>query len=76
MDLASGQVIYSREVAWGLETFGWSLSGGFDMDNNLYADVVVGAYLSNTAVILRLVEFQTLNLYQACLALRSGAVEP
>lgn len=47
------QVIYSREVAWGLETFGWSLSGGFDMDNNLYADVVVGAYLSNTAVILR-----------------------
>jgi len=47
------QIIYSREVAWGLNTFGWSLSGGYDMDDNQYSDVVVGAYLSNTAVILR-----------------------
>ncbi|CAH1788996.1 unnamed protein product [Owenia fusiformis] len=35
-----------------LKSFGYSLSGGIDMDNNAYPDLVVGAYESNAAVIL------------------------
>ncbi|XP_037799232.1 integrin alpha-PS2-like [Penaeus monodon] len=51
------QVIYARDVTPGpgppITTFGWSLSGGQDMDNNLYPDLLVGAYLSSSAVLLR-----------------------
>lgn len=51
------QVIYARDVTPGpgppIATFGWSLSGGQDMDNNLYPDLLVGAYLSSSAVLLR-----------------------
>ena len=36
-----------------LETFGYSLSGGMDMDFNNHSDVLVGAYASDAIVILR-----------------------
>lgn len=36
-----------------LATFGFSLSGGSDLDRNGYADLVVGAFGSDTVVILR-----------------------
>ncbi len=36
-----------------LSTFGWSISGGMDMDNNKYPDLLVGAYDSGHAVHLR-----------------------
>ncbi|XP_030641701.1 integrin alpha-4 [Chanos chanos] len=36
-----------------LKMFGQSVSGGIDVDGNSYPDVAVGAFLSNSAVILR-----------------------
>ncbi|XP_069186792.1 integrin alpha-PS2 isoform X4 [Procambarus clarkii] len=49
------QVIYAKEVSRGpsISTFGWSLSGGLDMDENQYPDLLVGAYLSDSAVLLK-----------------------
>ena len=47
------QVIFAREVSTGLRTFGWSLSGGMDLDGNEYPDLLVGAYESANAVYLK-----------------------
>ena len=46
-------MIYARDIDTGLRTFGWSLSGGMDLDNNAYPDLLVGAYESGNAVYLR-----------------------
>lgn len=37
----------------GLKTFGYSLSGGSDLDSNEYPDLLIGAYASDRAVSLR-----------------------
>ena len=47
------QVIYSENLELPVRTFGWSVSGGIDLDGNHYPDLVVGAYESNTAVYFR-----------------------
>jgi len=50
------QVIRPSDLAGlgsNLLTFGWSISGGKDMDNNNYPDIVVGAYMSDRVVYLR-----------------------
>ena len=41
------QEIYAAELGVAVSTFGWSLSGGLDMDNNYYPDILVGAYEAN-----------------------------
>ncbi|KAH8009256.1 hypothetical protein HPB51_013910 [Rhipicephalus microplus] len=50
---APSQVIMAEEVTWDLNTFGFSLSGGLDLDGNEYPDLLVGAYDSDAAVYLR-----------------------
>ena len=48
------QVIAGRDLPYiNIKTFGYSLSGGIDMDMNNHSDIVVGAYESDTAVIIR-----------------------
>ena len=48
------QVIFARDLSVsGLRTFGWSLSGGMDLDGNEYPDLLVGAYESAKAVYLK-----------------------
>ena len=42
-----------KEVDSQIRTFGWSLSGGMDLDGNEYPDVLVGAYESSNAVYIR-----------------------
>nr|CAD7257446.1 unnamed protein product [Timema shepardi] len=45
------QIIFAEDIQATLSTFGFSLSGGVDLDENEYPDIVVGAYESDTAVI-------------------------
>jgi len=47
------QVIFASNLNANLKTFGWSLSGGMDMDDNKYPDLLVGAYHSGHAVHMR-----------------------
>ncbi|XP_037039254.1 integrin alpha-PS2 isoform X2 [Bradysia coprophila] len=48
------QVIFAEDVSdTYLTTFGFSVSGGIDLDGNRYPDMVVGAYDSNKVVIFK-----------------------
>ncbi|XP_014210649.1 integrin alpha-PS1 [Copidosoma floridanum] len=47
------QVIHSESTPVPLKTFGYSLSGGIDMDLNGYPDLLVGAYEENAVALLR-----------------------
>lgn len=49
------QVIYAEDVPGSgfLSTFGFSLSGGIDLDGNMYPDLVVGAYEANKAIVFK-----------------------
>ncbi|KAG6453252.1 hypothetical protein O3G_MSEX008045 [Manduca sexta] len=47
------QAITAEEISPTLSTFGFSLSGGVDLDNNNYTDLAVGAYKSDSVVFLK-----------------------
>jgi len=44
------QIIYAEDIGPNIATFGFSISGGFDLDENSYSDLLVGAYDSNTVI--------------------------
>ena len=37
------KVIYASDIGPSVNTFGWSISAGMDLDGNQYPDIVVGA---------------------------------
>lgn len=47
------QEIRASSVGSNIQTFGYSLSGGVDMDQNGYPDLVVGSYADDSVFILR-----------------------
>ncbi|XP_026672705.1 integrin alpha-PS1 isoform X2 [Ceratina calcarata] len=47
------QVIHAEDLPEPLLTFGYSLSGGIDMDQNGYSDLLVGAYENDAVALLR-----------------------
>ncbi|XP_068629492.1 integrin alpha-PS2 isoform X2 [Battus philenor] len=47
------QAIIAEEINPSLSTFGFSLSGGVDLDDNHYTDLAVGAYESDSVVFLK-----------------------
>jgi len=47
------QVIQAEDIFSTISTFGFSVAGGMDLDENEYPDLVVGAYEADTAVYLR-----------------------
>lgn len=49
------QVIFAEDVASSsfLSTFGFSISGGIDLDGNMYPDLVVGAYEANKVIVFK-----------------------
>lgn len=49
----AAQVIKASSISTNLQTFGYSLSGGLDMDQNGYPDLVVGSYADDMVFILR-----------------------
>lgn len=53
----ASQVIYAEDVAGTgyLSTFGFSVSGGLDLDGNMYPDLAVGAYEANKAIVFKYV---------------------
>jgi hypothetical protein len=49
----ASQVIQAEDIFGTISTFGFSVAGGVDLDENEYPDLVVGAYEADTAVYLR-----------------------
>ncbi|XP_014668722.1 PREDICTED: integrin alpha-9-like [Priapulus caudatus] len=47
------QRIGGEDISPVTRSFGWSLSRGLDIDNNLYPDIAVGAYESDQAILLK-----------------------
>ncbi|XP_047113545.1 integrin alpha-PS2-like [Schistocerca piceifrons] len=49
----TSQVIYGENIYNGITTFGFSVTGGVDLDNNQYPDIAVGAYDADVALFFK-----------------------
>ncbi|KAM3965312.1 LOW QUALITY PROTEIN: multiple edematous wings [Aphomia sociella] len=47
------QVIKAEDLPRNMKTFGYSLSGGIDMDGNGYPDLLIGAYENSSVALIR-----------------------
>lgn len=47
-------MIHAEDLDNPVQTFGFSVAGGLDLDGNVYPDLVVGAYESGAAMFFRL----------------------
>lgn len=48
------QTIHAEDISDpGLRTFGYSLSGGMDIDSNTYNDLLIGAYQSDRIILMK-----------------------
>lgn len=79
------QIIRASDFRIPLTTFGFSLSGGLDLDNNGYPDLLIGAYESDSAIFLKSrpivlvdaslkIEPENINLEEKGCSLRDGSL--
>ncbi|XP_019630552.1 PREDICTED: integrin alpha-5-like [Branchiostoma belcheri] len=66
--------IEASSVGTCLKSFGYSLSGGVDIDGNLYPDLAVGAFESDAATVFRSVP--VIDVITAVLNVRPKVVDP
>ncbi|XP_071477692.1 integrin alpha-8-like [Diadema antillarum] len=53
LSTSPAQTLEPASFGLDLQTFGFSMSAGMDMDNNQYPDLLIGAYKSNSVVLVR-----------------------
>lgn len=53
------QAIHAEDLDNPVETFGFSVAGGLDLDGNVYPDLVVGAYESAAAMFFRFLSVES-----------------
>ncbi|KAL3831428.1 hypothetical protein ACJMK2_023179, partial [Sinanodonta woodiana] len=49
----TGRVIGSNIPLSNIQTFGWHINGEYDVDNNGFTDLAIGAYKNDVAIVLR-----------------------
>ncbi|KYN02758.1 Integrin alpha-PS1 [Cyphomyrmex costatus] len=73
------QIIHAEDMPTPLKTFGYSLSGGTDMDQNGYSDLLVGAYENDAVVLLRskkIIDISTYIRYAKKDGIYQDTIEP
>ncbi|KAG5326302.1 ITA1 protein, partial [Pseudoatta argentina] len=73
------QIIHAEDMPTSLKTFGYSLSGGTDMDQNGYSDLLVGAYENDAVVLLRskkIIDISTYIRYAKKDGIYQDTIEP
>ncbi|XP_029660210.1 integrin alpha-PS1 isoform X1 [Formica exsecta] len=73
------QIIHAEDMPTPLKTFGYSLSGGIDMDHNGYPDLLIGAYENDAIVLLRskkIIDISTYIRYAKKGGIYQDTIEP